>query len=85
MENAVTDKEFINIDRLSFINKINIEELDPRSFTLFKQLVCLAKLWSIDQEQDKLDFDELYNKITSLPKDKLSEFINEDPATHNQK
>ena len=88
LEKACLDPILVSRERLHFLHDVKIEELDPRHFMMFKQLVCLTKLWSdsIEAAKDEtpLNFNKIYEKFTqreSLSQEKREEFINEDPST----
>ena len=53
--------------------------LDARHFLLYKQLLCLCKLWFA--EAPVLDYERLYERLGQLSAEKREDFINEDPAT----
>ena len=92
IEKVCLDKQLVNPENLKFLNDINLPELDPHHFLLYKQVVCLAKMW-FDQPENKdydgvkpedvLFFEKIYNKFSTenIGAEKREEFINEDPAT----
>jgi hypothetical protein len=45
IEKACTDPSVINENNLKFINDVEYAKLDSRHFLLFKQLICLVKMW----------------------------------------
>ena len=38
--------KLISRKNLSFVNEVDIENLNPRKFILYKQLVCLCKMYN---------------------------------------
>ena len=44
MDNS--DKKLITNEQLQFLNEVDLESLSPRQFQLYKQLVCLSKMFS---------------------------------------
>lgn len=75
----------ISSKNLSFLEKVEIEKLTPLQFQMFKQLVCLAKLYS-DSQQGKemeltgVDFDAIYSKFEDLEQSAREYLITADPA-----
>ncbi len=80
IEKACTDSTLVNQENLAFINEVDPQTLDPRHFLLFKQLVCLCKLW-FQEEQTTINFNHIYESFGRLTPEKREDFINEDPAT----
>ena len=66
----------INRQNLSFLNRVHLDQLQPRHFLYFKLVVCLAKLYSDSQEHPDfqlgaannpgIDFDGIFAKFENL-------------------
>ena len=68
------EKDLINKENLAFLNEVDIETLKPREFMMFKQLVCLARLYSDSDSSNDLsissssdsagiNFDKIYSSF----------------------
>lgn len=79
IERACTDPLLVSPETLSFLNDVDAGSLDARHFLLYKQLLCLSRLWFA--EAPVLDYDRLYERLGQLSAEKREDFINEDPAT----
>ena len=85
IEKVVTDSNqtLLTAETLSFINKVELDKLSPKNFFIFKQLVCLAKMYEDSLEYGKklgIDFDGIFQRLKDLPDDKKQVMIQEETS-----
>ena len=83
LEKACNDKDIINEENLKFLNDVDVSKLKSYTFNIYKQLVCLTKMWFDSQPAPAQSFDieAIYQKFINLSIEKREALINEDPGT----
>ena len=79
IERACTDPTLVSPENLRFLNDVDPASLDARHFLLYKQILCLSRLWFADPKV--LEYERLYEQLGQLSPEKREDFINEDPST----
>lgn len=81
------DKEYLQIitdANLKFLEEVDLNRLTTGQFTLYKQLVCLAKLLSDSQEPavlSEMNFEKIFGKFEEMDQSTREYLISGDPAT----
>jgi hypothetical protein len=78
----ISESKLISNENLLFLNTTNLEDLSPRHFLLYKQLVCLTKIFSESQDNclSEIDFDMIFKKFDEVSPEKRSNLVAEETA-----